>query len=214
MQYVLLIGWCSWFRQKTCYNTVFFISIFAICSHSNSIQYVYFRLGINTDDLYRCPGVVPMWHEMISPYCRRREAICNVTSPYRTNDGSCNNLQHPLWGRSNRPHRRFLKSVYWDGKFNPSMPSVPLMYSDRQCRRTSELLLEFRKYQTHMSNAAGKPTFGHLRPVSIHMRSLVWICISRVTFTSYDMGCTERHLSKHVTNTQSANMLNKRDARA
>ena len=56
---------------------------------------------------------------MISPYCRRREAICNMTSPYRTIDGSCNNLNNPLWGRSNRPHRRFLKSVYMDGKTGP-----------------------------------------------------------------------------------------------
>lgn len=92
-------------------------------------------LRINTDDLYRCPGVVPMWHEMISPYCRRREAICNATSKYRTIDGSCNNLNNPLWGRSNRPHRRFLKPVYMDdiglprqvgvtGEFLPSPRSV------------------------------------------------------------------------------------------
>ena len=79
------------------------------------IDPIRFRLRINTDDLYRCPGVIPMWHEMISPYCRRREAVCNATSRYRTIDGSCNNLNRPLWGRSNRPHRRFLPSVYMDG---------------------------------------------------------------------------------------------------
>uniref|UniRef100_A0A9J8BV80 Peroxidasin n=1 Tax=Cyprinus carpio carpio TaxID=630221 RepID=A0A9J8BV80_CYPCA len=36
---------------------------------------------------------------------------------YRTHDGTCNNLQHPMWGASLTPFERLLKSVY-DNGFN------------------------------------------------------------------------------------------------
>lgn len=71
-------------------------------------------LGVSPDELYQCPGVPQIWHELISPFCIRRDAICDASAKYRTIDGSCNNLQNPLWGRSNRPHLRFLKPKYMD----------------------------------------------------------------------------------------------------
>lgn len=40
---------------------------------------------------------------------------CPAT-PFRTVDGSCNNLQHPLtWGVALRPFRRVLAADYGDG---------------------------------------------------------------------------------------------------
>lgn len=36
-------------------------------------------------------------------------------SKYRTFDGSCNNLQHPLWGSSYTAFRRVLRPVYENG---------------------------------------------------------------------------------------------------
>lgn len=36
-------------------------------------------------------------------------------SKYRTFDGTCNNLQHPLWGSSYTAFRRLLKPVYENG---------------------------------------------------------------------------------------------------
>jgi len=47
------------------------------------------------------------------------EPVCDPYSPYRTFDGSCNNLKHPLWCRSNSPDLRFLKAVYHDGMWEP-----------------------------------------------------------------------------------------------
>lgn len=36
-------------------------------------------------------------------------------SPFRTQDGSCNNLKHPLWGRANSALTRLLPPDYEDG---------------------------------------------------------------------------------------------------
>jgi peroxidase len=35
-------------------------------------------------------------------------------SKYRTFDGTCNNLQHPLWGAASVPFNRIIKAKYWD----------------------------------------------------------------------------------------------------
>ena len=33
---------------------------------------------------------------------------------YRKFDGTCNNLEHPLWGAANVPFNRIIKAKYWD----------------------------------------------------------------------------------------------------
>ena len=45
------------------------------------------------------------------------ENQCDVHSRYRTADGSCNNLHHPLWGKSFMALHRFLPPDYADGNF-------------------------------------------------------------------------------------------------
>ena len=44
--------------------------------------------------------------------------VCDPKYPYRSMDGSCNNLDQPLIGRSMVPHRRLLYQNYADGKCN------------------------------------------------------------------------------------------------
>ncbi|XP_046564376.1 peroxidasin homolog [Haliotis rubra] len=44
---------------------------------------------------------------------------CNITDKFRSADGSCNNIQHPDWGQSFIPMRRFLPPQYGDGISSP-----------------------------------------------------------------------------------------------
>ena len=41
---------------------------------------------------------------------------CDHMTPYRTIDGSCNNLKYPHWGKAMRPFARELFPDYADGK--------------------------------------------------------------------------------------------------
>ncbi|KAJ2940746.1 hypothetical protein O0L34_g14857 [Tuta absoluta] len=53
------------------------------------------------------------------PYCMTNPVSC-PKSKYRSIDGSCNNLQHPLsWGVSHTPFRRVLPADYGDGISSP-----------------------------------------------------------------------------------------------
>ena len=47
-------------------------------------------------------------------------STCNPGQRYRTIDGSCNNLENPLWGKSFRPMGRFLPAEYGDSKYTVS----------------------------------------------------------------------------------------------
>lgn len=53
-------------------------------------------------------------------YCKDDPNIACHNRPYRTIDGSCNNLQHPqLWGTAMKPFRRILEPEYCDGVSSP-----------------------------------------------------------------------------------------------
>lgn len=52
---------------------------------------------------------------------------CNQHSKYRAIDGSCNNLQSTLWGRSETAFQRILPAQYSDGKTPDSSRSLGTM---------------------------------------------------------------------------------------
>lgn len=54
------------------------------------------------------------------PQCPYLAVIdCSSAVNFRTNDGSCNNLAHPYWGKSFTPFERYLTPEYeGSGKFN------------------------------------------------------------------------------------------------
>ncbi|KAK7108957.1 chorion peroxidase-like [Littorina saxatilis] len=54
---------------------------------------------------------------------RTKPMRCNPRAPYRTIDGSCNNLAHPTWGAINQPMKRLLPAVYFDGYDVPRLTS-------------------------------------------------------------------------------------------
>ncbi len=41
---------------------------------------------------------------------------CNPQYPYRSFDGSCNNLKNPWWGQAEMPFKRWLRPDYADSK--------------------------------------------------------------------------------------------------
>ncbi|XP_060571413.1 peroxidase-like protein [Ruditapes philippinarum] len=53
------------------------------------------------------------------PDCTEDKLECSEEAIYRTMDGSCNNVEHPSWGMSNRVQSRLLNSQYNDGKDEP-----------------------------------------------------------------------------------------------
>ncbi|XP_071168682.1 salivary peroxidase/catechol oxidase-like [Mytilus edulis] len=55
--------------------------------------------------------------------CPFTTTVCNETAKYRTIDGSCNNLEHPYWGKSFTPFDRFLKAEYQDASQSPRILS-------------------------------------------------------------------------------------------
>ncbi|XP_049768895.1 peroxidase-like [Schistocerca cancellata] len=44
---------------------------------------------------------------------------CNASSIYRTHNGSCNNLEHPMWGMLDTPYSRLMQPVFHDGINEP-----------------------------------------------------------------------------------------------
>lgn len=50
--------------------------------------------------------------------CVPTQITCNSSAKYRSIDGSCNNLQNPLWGASFTPYIRLGEAFYADGNFS------------------------------------------------------------------------------------------------
>lgn len=48
-------------------------------------------------------------------YCKSATFTCSSLEKYRSIDGTCNNLEHPAWGRRNAPFTRIAKPRYADG---------------------------------------------------------------------------------------------------
>lgn len=72
---------------------------------------------VHPDMSYPVPGMSSC------PFPRDDEVNkCDREAKYRTIDGSCNNMQHPLWGKSFRAVHRFLPPDYGDGTSQSSRP--------------------------------------------------------------------------------------------
>lgn len=55
----------------------------------------------------------------------KQQTTCNFNFPYRTLDGSCNNMKNPWWGKSEAPFSRWLSADYSDQfKLNEPRASV------------------------------------------------------------------------------------------
>lgn len=64
------------------------------------------------------PATIP------APFCPREDYIyCNPSYPYRTSNGSCNNIDYPWWGMAESPYKRLLPPDYDDGVTVPRIRS-------------------------------------------------------------------------------------------
>jgi hypothetical protein len=52
------------------------------------------------------------------PFKQQQQTKCDPQFPYRSLDGSCNNLNNFWWGRAESPFKRFLDPDYSDRKYN------------------------------------------------------------------------------------------------
>jgi len=75
------------------------------------------RLGKSIEALRENSQFDASWSALASRYCQPRAPTCDPLAPYRTMDGTCNNLLHPVWGMANRGQARYLPPAYADGKF-------------------------------------------------------------------------------------------------
>jgi peroxidase len=57
--------------------------------------------------------------------CEVQIAACDPNSPYRTIDGSCNNLRQPRWGMTGSLFTRLLPPRYADGNYYKDMGGLP-----------------------------------------------------------------------------------------
>jgi len=109
----------------------------------------------------RCPG---------DPVCNR---FAN-REPYRTYDGSCNNLRHTAWGKSNTPYTRILPPDYEDGinevrktgVTNAPLPNprtvslATVRWSERADPKSTVMLMQWGQFIDHdLSLAATTPMF-------------------------------------------------------
>lgn len=101
---------------------------------SKSWKSLYYRLRDNPmfamrDDIARArfvttnPGIRGYFQGFAARYCLE-PPICDPWDPYRTADGSCNNLYNPLLGKSFTPQARIVPNAYNDCKFWGSSKSV------------------------------------------------------------------------------------------
>lgn len=72
-------------------------------------------------------------------------------SKYRTIDGSCNNLLHPFWGKSNVCHTRFIAPAYDDAISRPRMRSFSGK-NLRDVRFISTTLAPIQENPSHLTN--------------------------------------------------------------
>ncbi|EFX63496.1 hypothetical protein DAPPUDRAFT_268331 [Daphnia pulex] len=79
------------------------------------------RFNIKPEDVQRTMKQFNLKDTILSGMCTA-DPVCDektIRSPYRTLDGSCNNIQRPSWGKSLTQFQRALPSAYADGVRTP-----------------------------------------------------------------------------------------------
>jgi len=81
-------------------------------------QYATIVLKVTEKIVTTSKDMAPYENYKIPPnYCPKKYMAngCDQSYPYRSLDGSCNNLNYPWWGAANTPYKRLLRAEYDDG---------------------------------------------------------------------------------------------------
>ena len=57
-------------------------------------------------------AVLAEFNRQVGDVCPNPSVTCESESPYRTADGSCNNINSPAWGMAGSQQRRLIQSAY------------------------------------------------------------------------------------------------------
>ncbi|XP_071158667.1 salivary peroxidase/catechol oxidase-like isoform X2 [Mytilus edulis] len=101
--------------------------------------------GMCLSELQNDPELLEIWTSLVD--CRNFTGTCDENDPYRSADGSCNNLDYPEWGKSFTPQERFVPAHYEDGIDYPrdyDLPS-PRLISNKLFNDTGEGSYDKRK---------------------------------------------------------------------
>ncbi|XP_063421509.1 peroxidase-like protein isoform X2 [Mytilus trossulus] len=96
-------------------------------------------------ELQNDPELLEIWSSLVD--CRNFTGTCDENYPYRSADGSCNNVDYPEWGKSFTPQERFVPAHYEDGIDYPrdyDLPS-PRLISNKLFNDTGEGSYDKRK---------------------------------------------------------------------
>lgn len=91
------------------------ISIQTLMIYTCLFTSLFYSTGMCLSELQNDPELLEIWTSLVD--CRNFTGTCDEDDPYRSADGSCNNLDYPEWGKSFTPQERFVPAHYEDGMY-------------------------------------------------------------------------------------------------
>ncbi|VDI34281.1 Hypothetical predicted protein [Mytilus galloprovincialis] len=121
------------------------ISILTLMIYICLLTSLLYSTGLCLSELQNDPELLEIWTSLVD--CRNFTDTCDENYPYRSADGSCNNVDYPEWGKSFTPQERFIPAHYEDGIDYPrdyDLPS-PRLISNKLFNDTGEGSYDKRK---------------------------------------------------------------------
>lgn len=91
------------------------ISILTLMIYICLLTSLLYSTGLCLSELQNDPELLEIWTSLVD--CRNFTDTCDENYPYRSADGSCNNVDYPEWGKSFTPQERFIPAHYEDGMY-------------------------------------------------------------------------------------------------
>ena len=123
-------------------------------------------------------NLIKLNYEVPEPLCPKKDISfydCDPSYPYRSVDGSCNNLRIPWWGKKETPFKRILAAEYDDGinspktyskikgKYlpNPRSVAMEIHAARRTFPETTQMLIFFAQFVDHDVTFTSKTTYNN-----------------------------------------------------